>query len=73
MKLKETRKKIQSASALCFVPPKGALGRGKSMARISLATSPGTGVRAGHTDVPSVTLLFGKEGREWRGGSAFLI
>lgn len=47
--LKETRKKTKQtnhhpASTLRLVLPKGALGRGRSMARISWVKSPGKGV-----------------------------
>lgn len=58
----------QPASALCLVPAKRALARG----RTSLVRSPGPELRAGHTEMPCVSaVLQGRQRVEV--GSAFLI
>lgn len=58
----------QPVSTLSLVPPK----RHKSVNEFLCSEVQAQGLRPGHTEIPSVSLLFCKEGREWRGDQLFL-
>lgn len=78
--LKETRKKKQPKNqttthlppcAWCY--PKEPLAEVEAWPEFPGSKVQARELRTGHTETPSVSLLFCKEGREWRGESAFLI